>query len=673
MTSDTRRFLCLKLIPNRCRENHPSRRQPTSRRAVWKRYRSPTRCSQRNANRRASSYVCDGTGNEFAAKDSLDGNSNVVKLYTALRLDNQQVAYYHPGVGTLGDPSKKGLARKWSVVTGLAFGSGFEDNVLDAYRYLMQHYADGDRVYIFGFSRGAYTARALAGLLHGYGLLCRGNEGHIPYAWRMYTQKIETQKELNAHTISTDTTFRDTFSHKNFSIHFIGLWDTVSSVGWITTPLRLLDVAENPIIQRGRHAVSIDERRCFFRDNLYGKPVAVDIPVGLRGTPEGDAIPKIQDVLQVWFSGVHSDVGGSYPQLQSGLSNITLEWMIKETEDAGAHFDKERERMVLGTPGPGEPTPATAALASMYEKPKSHMLHRSLHTIWWLLELFPHRYYDKDDASVKKRISLGAYRKIPTGSLVHTSVRERLAAQACYRPRNIASEDLMDPPSSHDAYLRFEPKKCREYSMRKNPFVVFVVAALEFGFALYALSWLIALAHWHVPVREILTSVWKSRSAMKGFVVSHWLSKMGQAAVFVWIMFISAAVVLIGEIDYVCADPGVAMPQASRLRHPSALSSILVLIFLYFSPDTRCLAVQTCLLSGDIASHNRPEKLTSVMTGPHEYGVTAEQFFIPGKQRRSEVPAFSLSHAKGSNRAMPVATPPDDTDRADSALRPRTA
>jgi uncharacterized protein (DUF2235 family) len=498
---------------------------------------------------------CDGTGNEFAAKDSLNGNSNVVKLYTALKLDNQQVAYYHPGVGTLGDPGKKGLARKWSVVKGLAFGSGFEDNVLDAYRYLMQHYADGDRVYIFGFSRGAYTARALAGLLHGYGLLCRGNEGHIPYAWRMYTEKIATQKELNAHTISTDTTFRDTFSHKNFSIHFIGLWDTVSSVGWISTPLRLLDMAENPIIQRGRHAVSIDERRCFYRDNLYGKPVAVDIPIGLRGTPAEAKIPKVQDVLQVWFSGVHSDVGGSYPQLQSGLANITLKWMIEETKKADAHFDEERVRMVLGTPGSGEPTPATAALAPMYEKPKSDMLHPSLHGIWWLLELFSHRYYDKDDSSVRKRISLGAYRKIPTGSLVHPSVRERFETKVCYRPRNIAREDLMDAPaagagepSSHDAYLRFEPKKCREYTLRENSVVVFVVTALQLGLVLYLASWLIVLADLHSHPREILAFAWKEWPLLERFVMSHWFSKLGQVAVFLWTSLFAAVVVLIGRL-----------------------------------------------------------------------------------------------------------------------------
>src|SRR5690348_2320212 len=131
---------------------------------------------------------CDGTGNEFEnSPDSKNGNSNVVKLYTALRVTNNQVAYYHPGVGTMGDPNiRNRVLRYWSQAKGLAFGAGFKDNVLDAYRYLMEVYNDGDDIYIFGFSRGAYTARALAGLIHGYGLLCQGNEGHLLYAWRMF-------------------------------------------------------------------------------------------------------------------------------------------------------------------------------------------------------------------------------------------------------------------------------------------------------------------------------------------------------------------------------------------------------------------------------------------------------------------------------------------------------
>ena len=439
-------------------------------------------------------YVCcDGTGNEFAVKDSPNGNSNVVKFYTALQLDRENVAYYHPGVGTLGDPAKKNFARKWSMIQGLAFGLGFRDNVLDAYRYLMQHYAAGDTVFIFGFSRGAYTARALAGLLHGYGLLCRGNEGHIPYAWRMYTEKVASEKELNAHSIATDTTFRDTFSHRAFSIHFLGLWDTVSSVGWINAPLRLLDLAENSTIQRGRHAISIDERRCFYQDNLWGKPVAVDIPVIWQGKPEGDAIPKMQDMLQVWFPGVHSDIGGSYPQRQSGLANATLKWMIDEARKAHAVFDESRVRMVLGTPAPSEPTALTAALAPLYEEPKSFMLHESLHSYWWLLEIFPHRYYDKDDSSVTMRIPLGAYRKIPNGAIIHPSAKERLETDPCYRPKNITAEELTPVTIGGDAYFRFEPRLCRDLKFRQNGLVVFAVKLFGLALLIYPL-FLLAVA-----------------------------------------------------------------------------------------------------------------------------------------------------------------------------------
>jgi uncharacterized protein (DUF2235 family) len=137
--------------------------------------------NQPHPNKKKLFIFCDGTGNEFmATRSRTDGNSNVVKLYTALRVADDQIAYYHPGVGTMGDPTiRHSIPRVWSKVKGLVFGSGFEANVLDAYRYLMEVYNDGDDIYIFGFSRGAYTARALAGMLHGYGLLCRGNEGHL--------------------------------------------------------------------------------------------------------------------------------------------------------------------------------------------------------------------------------------------------------------------------------------------------------------------------------------------------------------------------------------------------------------------------------------------------------------------------------------------------------------
>jgi uncharacterized protein (DUF2235 family) len=502
-----------------------------------------------------SIYVCcDGTGNEFAAKDSLDGNSNVVKLYTSLKLDTRHVAYYHPGVGTLGDPTKEGLARALSVITGLAFGGGFEDNVLDAYRYLMQHYASGDRVFIFGFSRGAYTARALAGLLHGYGLLCRGNEGHIPYAWRMYTQRVATEKELNAHTMQTDTTFRDTFSHRDFSIFFVGLWDTVSSVGWITSPLRLLDMAQNPTIERGRHAVSIDERRCFYQDNLWGPPVTV-----ANSVP-----PRDQDLRQVWFSGVHSDVGGSYPQRTSGLANVALKWMIDETRAAcesvgDIGFDEARVRVVLDTPELGEPSQRNAALAEIYERPKTPAeLHVSLKGIWWLLELLPHRYYDKDDSSVKMRIPLGAYRNIPGGSLIHPSVKERLRTDPCYRPRNITSEEIVDrpttlvtPPSAGATpdtvqYLYFEPTVCREHKYRLNPILVFVVKVLEIGLAVYVFLAIALLAYRNVHPVGLLDSAVNGLIHFKEYARVNWFDKLkGHRDVVDYLLVVLGVVALI--------------------------------------------------------------------------------------------------------------------------------
>lgn len=496
-------------------------------------------------------YVCcDGTGNEFHIND---GNSNVVKLYTALDLNPHNLAYYHPGVGTLGDPTKKGLAKEWSVLCGLAFGRGFRDNVLDAYRYLMQHYAAGDRVFLFGFSRGAYTARALAGLLHGYGLLCRGNEGHIPYAWRMYTDQLDEQQLKRGRSISTDTTFRDTFSHRDFSIYFVGLWDTVSSVGWVSNPLRLLDMAQNPLMQRGRHAISIDERRCFYQDNIWGPPVPVDTPNAFLGEPRPADLPVMQDIRQVWFAGVHSDVGGSYTQETSGLANITLEWMLDEAEKAGANICPERKRLVLGELESGEPTPPNAALAPLYPKPKHKTLHRSLRGPWWPLEFLPHRYYAKDNSKVIMRIPLGAYRLIPQGALIHPSVRERFQKHPCYKPKNITAEEIIDAPpdagvGADEPYLVFKPDRCRSYAVRQNIFVVFLVMILETGVPLYALLCLGRLArkhHWCRHTWQVLRCLWR---LVKHLWNGRFASAVPSVRTLLWFLVAVAVVIVTGKL-----------------------------------------------------------------------------------------------------------------------------
>ena len=230
---------------------------------------------------------CDGTGNEFG-----DNNSNVVKLYSTLVIDGRmQIGYYHPGVGTMGAPTATNkLSKAWSIVMGLAFGAGLLTNVGDAYRYLMNTYEEGDRVFLFGFSRGAYTVRALAGVLHMFGLLCPGNDGLIPYITQMYAKKTRQAGGMK-HTFEVAEGFKETFC-RDCPLHLVGVWDTVSSVGWTWDPLKLPYTAQNPAMLNGRHAVSIDERRCYFRNNLWG-------PV-LTG----------QNIKQVWFAGVHSDVGG---------------------------------------------------------------------------------------------------------------------------------------------------------------------------------------------------------------------------------------------------------------------------------------------------------------------------------------------------------------------------
>jgi uncharacterized protein (DUF2235 family) len=345
---------------------------------------------------------CDGTGNEFGG----DCNSNVVKLYSTLMIGDDQRGYYHPGVGTMGAPTARGRIQKWwSQLKGLAFGAGLLPNVADAYRYLMDTYAPGDNVFLFGFSRGSYTARALAGLLHMYGLLCPGNDGLIPYIIRMYAKKTRAAAGMKE-TLDVAELFKATFS-RDCPIYFEGLWDTVSSVGWISDPVVLPFSARNTSMHIGRHAVSIHERRCYFRQNLWGAP------------------SPTQDIKQVWFAGVHSDVGGSYPESESGLSKVALEWMLYEAVAAGLKVDFDRVAMVLGEKRP----PEADTWTPKYIPPNPDgLIHKSLHGAWWILEFLPHKYVDMASGKpvVRRRIPLGAPRVIPKGSVIYELSKHRV-------------------------------------------------------------------------------------------------------------------------------------------------------------------------------------------------------------------------------------------------------
>jgi uncharacterized protein (DUF2235 family) len=360
---------------------------------------------------------CDGTGNQFG-----DHNSNVVKLYSALVIDGKaQVGYYHPGVGTMGAPSAHNkVSEAWSVVMGLAFGAGLLANVGDAYRYLMNAYEDGDKVYLFGFSRGAYTARALAGVLHMFGLLCPGNDGLIPYVIRLYAKRTRDANGMT-HTFEVAEGFKSTFC-RHCPLHLVGVWDTVSSVGWIWDPLKLPYTAQNPDMAYGRHAVSIDERRCYFRNNLWG-----------------NQLPG-QSLKQVWFAGVHSDVGGSYAPAESGLSQIALEWMLCEAVSLGllldpAKADQVLARVPLTTIPPPPPVPPNPA----------QKIDVSLTKAWWILEFLPHSYYDYATKKKRWRIPRGAPRAIPEGSVLHETVPEKLRVDPDYKPPNLPQTSGIEP------------------------------------------------------------------------------------------------------------------------------------------------------------------------------------------------------------------------------------
>jgi uncharacterized protein (DUF2235 family) len=369
---------------------------------------------------------CDGTGNEYGA-----ANSNVVKLYWTLSAQDKQIAYYHPGVGTMGARNAlTAIGKWWTEVRGLAFGYGFSDNIADVYSFLMREFRPGDQIFIFGFSRGAYTARALCGLLRMFGLLTPGNEALIPYALRLY-------KSSDPEKFCTADGFRTTFCVE-CKPYFLGVWDTVSSVGWILDPVsaktgRLPYTATLPDVPILRHAVSIDERRAFFRQNLIHEP-----------------LPQGQNLKQVWFAGVHSDVGGSYAENESGLSKIALRWMLCEAQSAGLMLDPQKVVDVLGGKIPYAPPDPSAAL------------HKSLHGIWWLGEIWPkHHLYSvsvpgKATLEWKSniRFNLARPRTIPECAHIHQSVFDRIRDVPEYRPKNLPQQYAVE----QETVCEFEPR-----------------------------------------------------------------------------------------------------------------------------------------------------------------------------------------------------------------------
>jgi uncharacterized protein (DUF2235 family) len=341
---------------------------------------------------------CDGTSNQPAR-----AMTNVVKLYFALVNDPAlQVTFYHPGLGTMEAPGALTPWDKlWTVTFGLAFGRGIQDDIRDAYVFLANHHEPGDQLFVFGFSRGAYTARALAGLLKMYGLIEPGNGPLAPYAVRMMFAINEAHRhndqDAAAEVFDLAERFRATYS-RQCQPHFLGLWDTVSSLGWLAHPTSLPYTASNPDVAIARHAIAIDEHRSFFPPNLW------------RPSQKQPSGPK--DLRQIWFPGSHCDVGGGYPEgPQSAQSKYPLAWIIKEARSAGLLLDQSKVDEVLGV-APG----------SKYQQASvAFPVHESLTGWWKLAEFMPKPYYDYATGRQTWRANFFRRRAIPPASLVHES------------------------------------------------------------------------------------------------------------------------------------------------------------------------------------------------------------------------------------------------------------
>lgn len=324
----------------------------------------------------------DGTSNEFGKN-----NTNIVKIYRALEKESGvQVVFYDPGIGTIGPSTGAEILRRAHVVLGMITGFGISENIKDGYKFLMNNFETGDEVFIYGFSRGAFTARSLAGMLSKVGLLDKGLENMIPYAYKIYSDDRN-------HGFTEE--FKKTYG-QDCQIKLVGVFDTVGALigpkiclvtgifvtavlGYLGFPVlntylnlnflgqgflpyfgavlavlifrghigrfiertvlgshHFHDTALSHKVDVGLHALAIDEKRWLFspvRWNLTNKA------------------PN-QKIEQVWFSGVHIDVGGFDPKLSQTSDNALL-WMISHSEKAGLKFDlkdqiKPSVKLLLG-------------------------------------------------------------------------------------------------------------------------------------------------------------------------------------------------------------------------------------------------------------------------------------------------------------------------------------
>lgn len=339
---------------------------------------------------------CDGTW-----KKADDVNfSNVVKLMRAVKATagdgKPQVTFYDPGVGTE-SPVRR--------LVGGAFGVGLRTNVRDGYRFIANNYEEGDEIYLFGFSRGAYTARSLGGMISELGLFLKDEMDRFAALADAY-HASETSISDNPELLKAIDEAKK-YQHPKPRIKFIGVWDTVGSLG---IPVGFLDrfaaklydfknfydVQLNTNISHAYHAVAIDERRGPFGATLWKDSNA----------------EAVDTVEQVWFCGVHTNVGGGYPD--DGLENGTLHWMATKAAKHGLDLNSD--------------------YLSGFEQDPEGKIYNSRTRMY---RLMPPKVRDVD---------LGDF----AGVAIHESVLKRLQAKPEYRPEKLLRGLELHPVVDND-------------------------------------------------------------------------------------------------------------------------------------------------------------------------------------------------------------------------------
>lgn len=246
--------------------------------------------------------------------------SNVLKVARALLpVDTNgvsQFVVYIQGLGTRGRVDR---------LTGGAIGIGLEANILQAYRAILDNYAAGDELFFFGFSRGAFTIRSLIGFMNRVGIVDKSDDHSLMRMYDVYKSDIVVRNAELAELLFQGTRR----SRPCPPIKFVGVWDTVAAVGipypiseyYINRDNLFHDIRLNTSVLNAYQALSIDERRQSFKPEIWTKPNE------WKGVLE-----------QVWFPGVHSNVGGSQ-QYGDGLANEALHWMAEKAERLGLQFD----------------------------------------------------------------------------------------------------------------------------------------------------------------------------------------------------------------------------------------------------------------------------------------------------------------------------------------------